>query len=60
MINEEGERLYAQMMEAIRIDEDVVSNAVNSAMNLFDGYMNSLNKTKGMLYSRNGEVLMKC
>lgn len=58
MIDEEGKRLYTQMMEAIRIDEDVVSNAVNNEMNLFDGYMNSLNKTTGILYSRDGEVLM--
>jgi hypothetical protein len=60
MIDDKGHRLYSEMMCLIGVEEDRVSKEVEEAMGAFDGYMNRLNRTTGMLYSRDGEVLMEC
>jgi hypothetical protein len=60
MIDKKGDRLYFQMIEAIRAEENSISKEAKDAMDAFDKYMNRLNGTTGMLYSKNGEVLMEC
>lgn len=60
MIDEKGCRLYTEMMYLINDEENTISKEVKDAMKEFDKHMNSLNHTQGMLYSRNGEVLMEC
>jgi hypothetical protein len=60
MIDPQGTRLYSKMMCLIGVEENSISKEVEDAMKAFDKYMNVLNKTTGMLYSKNGEVLMEC
>jgi hypothetical protein len=60
MIDQQGKRLYSEMMCLIWGDENSVSKEVETAMAAFDTHMNRLNKTTRMLYAKNGEVLMEC
>lgn len=60
MIDDMGRRFYSEMMCLIEVDENAISKEVEDAMRAFDKYMNRLNRTQGMLYSKNGEVLMEC
>jgi hypothetical protein len=60
MIDQQGKRLYSEMMCLIWGDENSVSKEVETAMAAFDTHMNRLNKTTRMLYTKNGEVLMEC
>jgi hypothetical protein len=60
MIDQQGKRLYSEMMFLIWRDENSVSKEVKNAMAAFDIHMNRLNKTTRMLYTKNGEVLMEC
>jgi hypothetical protein len=59
MIDQQGKRLYSEMMCLIWADENFVSKEVETAMVVFDTHMNRLNKTTGMLYAKNCEVLME-
>jgi hypothetical protein len=60
MIDQQGKQLYSKMMCVIWVDENSVAKEVETAMAAFDTHMNRLNKTTGMLYTKNGEVLMEC
>jgi hypothetical protein len=60
MIDMKGQELYKTMMDLLCPKEDVLTEAQRNAMVVFDNYMNSLNHTTRVLYSKSGEVLMKC
>lgn len=60
MIDAKGEELYKEMMELICKKDNVLTETQKYAMAAFDRHMNRLNKTTGMFYSKNGEVLMEC
>jgi hypothetical protein len=60
MIDAKGEELYKEMMDSIYPKDNVLTETQKYAMAAFDIHMNRLNKTTGMFYAKNGEVLMKC
>lgn len=57
MIDEEGKELYNRLLEAIAEEADIVTQPVAKAMDAFDNHMNILNETRGMQYTKMGDVL---
>jgi len=60
MIDEEGRRLYNEIIALLAAEEDNLSEDIKKAMDKYDEYMNILNCTKNVMYGKHGEVLMKC
>jgi hypothetical protein len=59
MIDARGRELYTEITTTMTEEEDHISLRLGLAMNRFDGYMNWLNKTTGMMYDKHGNAIMK-
>ena len=60
MIDARGKALYALVVIQIELEEERFSDPLSEAMENYNNYMNKLNGTKGWMYDKYGEVLMKC
>lgn len=60
MIDVVGRRMYAKIIEVMEEEADVISPPLSQAMDVFDEHMNRVNNTKGVMYDKNGGVLMRC
>lgn len=60
MIDSRGRALHALIAILIELEEECISDPLSEAMDRFDKYMNHLNNTEGIIYNKNGEVMMKC
>ena len=60
MIDTEGRRLYNKITAVMVAEADEISPWLSLVMDEFNKYMNTLNKTKDVIYDKNGEVLIQC